>query len=260
MNRADRLRVLLDMLGNHGSIDVGQVMAELHVSAATARRDLDTLAEQQLLTRTRGGAVGTDTVAYDLPLRYASGGIGAKRTIAAAASAMVPVNSSVGLSGGTTSTEVARALAARADIAAPSPTPNLTVVTNAINIAAQLAVRPQIKVVVTGGVVQARSYELVGPYSDLVLGRLAVDYAFIGVDGIDARLGASVDNEDEAAVNALLAARAENAVAIADSSKIGVRAFAAVDARFDSFITDSSISAEALEEFESTGISVLAAT
>nr|WP_269151138.1 DeoR/GlpR family DNA-binding transcription regulator [Spelaeicoccus albus] len=251
---------MLDMLGTHGSVDVGQVMAELHVSAATARRDLDTLAEQQLLTRTRGGAVGADTVAYDLPLRYAaSGRIGAKRTIAARASAMVPVNSSVGLCGGTTSTEVARALAARADIAAPSPTPNLTVVTNAINIAAQLAVRPQIKVVVTGGVVQPRSYELVGPYSDLVLGRLTIDYAFVGVDGIDPHLGASVHNEEEAAVNSLMASRARHAVAIADSSKIGVRAFAAVDAAFGTVITDSSISPSAREEFESVGIGVVVA-
>ena len=46
-----------------------------------------------------------------------------------------------------------------------SPHATLTVVTNALNIAAQLAMRPQIKTVVTGGDVHSRSYELVGPYS-----------------------------------------------------------------------------------------------
>lgn len=260
MNRADRLTALLDLLGTRGTLDIDTVMAEMRVSAATARRDLDTLADQQLLTRTRGGATSVDTVAYDLPLRYAtSSRAGAKRGIAAAASAMVPVNATVGLCGGTTSTAVARALAARADIAAPSPTPNLTVVTNAINIAAQLAMRPQIKVVVTGGVVQARSYELVGPYSDLVLRGLTVDFAFVGVDGIEPGIGATVHNEDEAAVNALMASRAAHAVAIADSSKIGCRAFATVNAGFATLITDSHVPAAAREEFESEGLTVVIA-
>src|SRR5699024_6149694 len=139
------------------------------------------LSEQQLLTRTRGGAISNDSVAYELPLRY-SAVAAAKTAIARTASAMVPPGASVGLSGGTTSTEVARALAARDDIAARTAT--LTVVTNAMNIAAQLALREQIKVVVTGGATGQRSYELVGPYADLVLRSLALDYAFISVRGI----------------------------------------------------------------------------
>ena len=90
----------------------------------------------------------------------------------------------------------------------PGPQPNLTVVTNAINIAAQLAMRPQIKIVVTGGVVHARSYELVGPYTDVVLESVTLDIAFIGVNGIDPVFGPTMHDEREAAVNSLMARRA----------------------------------------------------
>ena len=99
---------------------------------------------------------------------------------------------SVGLTGGTTTTEVARVLASRNE---------LTVVTNALNIAAELAVRPNLKLVVTGGVARSASYELVGPLADATLQGIYVDLAFVGVDGIDAARGLTTQNEVEAATN-----------------------------------------------------------
>ena len=104
----------------------------------------------------------------------------------------MPRGAVIGLCGGTTATAIADALMSRADIMEPSPEPSLTVVTNAINIAMQLAMRPQIKTVVTGGVVHARSYELVGAYADTVLGSITLDLAFIGVNGVDPVVGPTV--------------------------------------------------------------------
>jgi DeoR family transcriptional regulator of aga operon len=261
MNRTARLRAVLDLLAETGQIEVDDIVERLGVSPATARRDLDALASQQLLSRTRGGATG-QSVAYDLPLRYKrEQNAEQKQAIAHAASALVPRGSVVGLCGGTTSTAVATALGARPDVAEPSPHATLTVVTNAINIAAQLVMRPQIKVVMTGGVVQARSYELVGPYTDSVLGQIALDYAFIGVNGVDPAPGPRVHDEHEAAVNALLAERAEHAVLVADSSKIGRRAFASVGkpGAFDTIITDDGITTKQLSAFKDAGMRVIVA-
>src|SRR5207344_2893814 len=152
----------------------------LDVSAATIRRDLELLEEQRLLRRTHGGAV-SHGVLYELPLRYKSGQHQEeKRRIAQAAAARVSDGAAVGLTGGTTCTEVARALVDHQ---------RLTVVTNALNIAAELAIRPTLKLVVTGGTARPESYELVGPIAELALEGLQLDVAIVGVDGIDATHG-----------------------------------------------------------------------
>ncbi|CAM5367107.1 DeoR/GlpR family DNA-binding transcription regulator [Leifsonia shinshuensis] len=261
MNRAERLNAVLDLLAESGQVDVEDIVAKLDVSAATARRDLDALASQQLLTRTRGGAVG-QSVAYDLPIRYKrEQHAPEKLRIAQAASALVPRGAVVGLCGGTTSTAVATVLGSRPDLMEPSPHPNLTVVTNAINIAAQLVMRPQIKTVVTGGVVHARSYELVGPYSDVVLEKITMDIAFIGVNGIDPVVGATVHDEGEASVNSLMARRATRAVVVADSSKIGRKAFATLGGPkvLTTLITDDGITPEQRAAFVEHGFEVIVA-
>lgn len=261
MNRAERLNAVLDLLAEAGQIEVDDIVAKLDVSAATARRDLDALASQQLLTRTRGGAIG-QSVAYDLPIRYKREQHSPEKLrIAQAASALVPRGAVVGLCGGTTSTAVATVLGSRPDLMEASPHPSLTVVTNAINIAAQLVMRPQIKTVMTGGVVHARSYELVGPYSDVVLEKITMDIAFIGVNGIDPIVGATVHDEGEASVNSLMARRATRAVVVADSSKIGRKAFATLGGPkvLTTLITDDGITDEQRAAFVEHGMEVIVA-
>lgn len=260
MKRTERLNAVLQLLGETGQIEVETIVTRLGVSTATARRDLDALAGQRLLTRTRGGATST-SVAYDLPIRYKRGQHALeKERIAQAASALVLRGSVVGLCGGTTSTAVAEALGTRPDLMQASPHPNLTVVTNAINIAAQLVMRPQIKTVVTGGVVHTRSYELAGPYSDIVLERITLDIAFIGVNGIDPVMGATVHDEGEASVNSLMARRAARAVIVADSSKIARTAFATLDpGKATTLITDDGITDEQRAAFLDHGYQVIVA-
>nr|WP_206323952.1 DeoR/GlpR family DNA-binding transcription regulator [Streptomyces sp. HNM0574] len=253
------MNALLELLGEHGRLDVEQAAEALAVSAATARRDMDTLAEQQLLTRTRGGAV-LGSVAYDLPIRYKrSRRAGQKQAIARAAARLVRPGETVGLSGGTTTTEIARALATRPEFAESGPLPRLTVVTNSLNIAHELAVRPQIKTVVTGGVAHSRSFELTGPFSESVLRQVSLDTAFIGANGVDPEAGATVHDEAEAGVNRLMAERAARAVVAADRSKLGVRCFALVGGAelFSTFLTDGPVPAETRDRFEASGLRVL---
>ncbi|GAA3354904.1 hypothetical protein GCM10017744_015330 [Streptomyces antimycoticus] len=143
VKRPERWNALLDLLTRDGRIDVEEAAAELAVSAATIRRDLDELAQQQMLTRTRGGAVAQN-LSYDLPLRYKTARRASeKQRIAAAAARLAEPGSIVGLNGGTTTTEVARAISLRGDLSAPGGAPAVTVVTNALNIASELAVRPR---------------------------------------------------------------------------------------------------------------------
>jgi DeoR family transcriptional regulator, aga operon transcriptional repressor len=257
MSRDARWKTLLELLVERGRLDVEEAAAELEVSAATIRRDFDQLAEQQMLVRTRGGAV-VHGVSYELPLRYKTARHASeKQRIAKAVAGLIAPGEAVGLTGGTTTTEVARALAVRGDLASGSPA--LTIVTNALNIANELAVRPQFKIVSTGGVARAQSYELIGPLAHGVLSQITVDVAVLGVVGFDVTHGAAAHDEAEAAINRLLCERAERVVVAADSSKLGQRAFAwicATDA-VDTLVTDTTADPDTVRRFEEAGLRVI---
>ncbi|MDT0436774.1 MULTISPECIES: DeoR/GlpR family DNA-binding transcription regulator [Streptomyces] len=258
MSRDARWNTLLELLVERGRLDVEEAAAELGVSAATIRRDLDQLAEQQMLVRTRGGAV-VHGVSYELPLRYKTARHASeKQRIAKAVADLVVPGETVGLTGGTTTTEVARALATRGDLGSGAPA--LTVVTNALNIANELAVRPQFKIVVTGGVARAQSYELIGPLADGVLGQITLDVAVLGVVAFDLLDGATAHDETEAAINRLLCERAERVIVAADSSKLGQRAFARICAAetVGTLVTDTAAPPETVRRFEEAGITVVA--
>ena len=260
MPREARWTSLLDMIAAEGRVDIDDAAARLDVSAATVRRDLDELASQQLLVRTRGGAV-PHSVSYDLPLRYKmSRHADEKHLIGVAAADLVVPGGVVGLNGGTTTTEVARALVLRTDLGTGTNDggPHVTVVTNALNIAHELAVRPHVKLVVTGGVVRSQSYELVGPLANPTLERLMLDVAFLGVDGVSVEGGACTNNESEAAVNELMVRRASRVVVVADASKLGRQAFARICEieRIDAVITGNEADPATVAELRSAGVDV----
>ncbi|WP_214414864.1 DeoR/GlpR family DNA-binding transcription regulator [Sphaerisporangium fuscum] len=253
MSRYERWNALLELLAQHGRLTVEEAADTLQVSTATIRRDFDELSQQQMLMRTRGGAVA-QSVSYDLPLRYKTARhAGEKQRIAEAAADLVPPGAVVGMNGGTTTSEVARTLALRAH-----PGAQLTVVTNALNIAAELTVRQNVKLVVTGGVARPQSYELIGPLSSGVLEQVTLDIAFLGVDAIDAVAGASAHHEGEASVNNQLIRRASRVVAVADASKVGRRAFAKICGigEIDTLITDASLPDAAAAAFAEVGVEV----
>ncbi|GAA2520400.1 DeoR/GlpR family DNA-binding transcription regulator [Pilimelia columellifera] len=261
MDRYARWNSLLELLAEHGRITVEDAAERLVVSQATIRRDFDQLAQQQMITRTRGGAVANG-VSYDLPLRYKTAKHSAeKQRIGAAAASLVNPGMVVGLNGGTTTTEVARALAARPDLASGAETTPLTVVTNALNIANELLMRSRMKVVVTGGVVRPQSFELVGPLGGGILREVTLDVALLGVDALDVSLGAAAHHEGEAAMNSLMVARARRVVIIADSSKLGGHAFARICPvdRIETLVTDSGAPASVVDRFEAAGVRVLRA-
>ncbi|MFF4182500.1 DeoR/GlpR family DNA-binding transcription regulator [Streptomyces sp. NPDC001691] len=258
MSRDARWQALLELLVEQGRLDVDEAAAALGVSAATIRRDFDQLAEQQMLVRTRGGAL-VHGVSYELPLRYKTARQASeKQRIAKAVADLVAPGEAVGLTGGTTTTEVARALAVRPELATGSPA--LTIVTNALNIANELAVRPQFKIVVTGGVARPQSYELTGPLAGGVLNQITMDVAVLGVGAFDVTHGASAHDEDEAGINRLLCERAERVVVAADSTKLGKRTFARIcaTAQVGTLVTDTGISPETAALFTGAGVAVLA--
>jgi DeoR family transcriptional regulator, aga operon transcriptional repressor len=250
MHKSARLSAILERLTDGGTVDVGQLAEELSASPATIRRDLAALERQRLLARTHGGAVA-HAVSYELPLRYKGVRYAEeKRRIAEAAAALVSEGMAVGLTGGTTATEVARALADRQQ--------QLTIVTNALNIASELGVRPNIKLIVTGGLARNQSYELSGPIAEASLAGLNLDIAFIGVDGVDAKAGCTTHEEVEAHTNSVMIEHARRVVLIADRSKIGRVTFARIceATAVDELVTDTEADAAAVRALSDAGVHV----
>ncbi len=256
MTRAERLSALLERLVADGKIDVEHSAGHFNVSAATVRRDLDYLADQQLLSRTHGGAV-PNTTSYDLPLRYKATSRGdAKARIAQRAVEMLWPGCTVSLNGGTTTVEVARAIPR-----AQALHNGVTVVTNALNIATELTVRPFIKIVVCGGVARPQSYELVGAMASETLGQLTPDICFLGAKGLDPHAGITTSDEAEAAINRVMVTQAKRTVVVIDASKLGHVDFSRICrvSEVDTILTDKSAPPEMVDTLLHSGVEVILA-
>ncbi|RZS90902.1 DeoR family transcriptional regulator [Motilibacter rhizosphaerae] len=249
MRRAERLSAILDQVSASGSVDVVALADAMGVSGATIRRDLQSLSASRLLVRTHGGALANE-VGEELPVRVkAAQRQPEKRRIGQAAAALVEDGAVIGLSGGSTSMELARSLGERRGI---------TVVTNAINIAAELAGRPGLRLVVVGGIVR-QSFEMVGPAAEAMLANYHLDIAFIGVDGLSPEEGCTTHDEMEAQTDRAFVHRAHRTVVIADSSKIGRVTFARISplSGVHDVVTDRAADPEQLRRLKEAGVQVV---
>ncbi len=249
MQQSQRLSAILERLTADGSVGVVELARALDVSAATVRRDLQLLESQRLLDRTHGGAV-PQGVLYELPLRYKSARQATeKKRIAAEAASRVGEGWAIGLGGGTTTTEVARALVDR---------PQLTIVTNASEhrLRDRRAAEPQARRHRRGrppGVLRARRPDRRGSLEGLNL-----DMVFMSVDGISARAHLTTHHEVEAGTNHALIARADRVTVVADSSKIGKVTFARICAldQVDELITDDGADPAEVAALQEQGLTV----
>lgn len=250
LRRTDRISAILERLSSDRSLGVAELAESFGVSQATLRRDLQILDEQRLVTRIHGGVLAQE-VSYELPVRYRDAHHKEqKQQIAAEAVRRIPNGPiAIGLTGGTTTSEVARLLMDRTD---------LTVITNALNIATELAISPRIKLIVTGGVSRPQSYELVGQWAEHTIRGLNVGIAIVGTDGISADGGLTTHDEVEAQTNAALISRAKRTIVVADGSKVGRVLLARIAGLtdIDELITDDSADAAALEAVRAAGVDV----
>jgi DeoR family transcriptional regulator of aga operon len=261
MTPQQRLNELLELISERGNVSIAEIGDALGISAATARRDLATLADQRLVTRTHGGASALGS-GYELPLQYKiARQADAKVRIARAAASLVAVSDSVGLNGGTTTSEVARELGRSDRLVRSDGDFGVTIVTNALNIAYELSVRPHVKIVVTGGVSRRQSYELVGPLVSTSLAEMVLDVAILGVDGLSVRFGATTLHEGEADVSQQFGRVAKKVVIVADSTKMERTTFARICPLdlIDVLVTDQPVATELERALTAAGVEIIVA-
>ncbi|XID93552.1 DeoR/GlpR family DNA-binding transcription regulator [Paenibacillaceae bacterium WGS1546] len=213
-NKTERQEQVLAYLERYGSITLPEMTKQFACSEATARRDLDDLEKAGKIIRTMGGGAkyaGAGAI-REIPFREKQHALyREKEAIAARAASLVEEGDVVGLTGGTTTFLIAKELKKRR---------NITVVTNAVNIAMELADSEELQVVLTGGVLRGRSFELCGPLAEQTVKAVNIQVMFMGVDGVTAQ-GVSTYSELEANIANMLMHRSKRTIAVFDHSKIG---------------------------------------
>lgn len=244
-----RQEQILDWVTQRGEVEHQELCARLGVSLATLRRDLSTLEARGLLERTWGGSRVASPVKY-VPAfaEEAAQHAREKRAIAAHAARLVEPGMTVGISGGTTCTELARHLRGK----------RITVLTNALNVAMELYNHGYTRVMLTGGLLNHHSYELVGDGISRSLADYHPDLLMVGCSGITPEFGFSMRDEPEAAAARALCRSASRIVVLADHSKLGKRTFARFAALglVDSLITDARADKAYLAQLREAGLSV----
>ncbi len=254
MIKVERHDTILAELAKRGAISVQELAGMLKVSEATVRRDLNFLDERKLVMRTHGGVTLADN---DDELPYHSkltAFLAEKRRIGAMVASMLQPNQVVGCTGGTTIAQVVKALRSR-------PVRPLRIVTNAVNVATELAGAADIEVMVTGGLLRERTYELIGHVAERTLDDVLLDIALVGIDGLTIKHGLTTYNSSEAYVTRRLTERAKEVWAVADHRKLN-QARPAIIAPISSLqrlITDSDAPPEAVAELRAHGIDVVLA-
>lgn len=250
MLNEERRRAILDLVNHDGRVLVQDLAPRFSTSQVTIRKDLEILHNQGLVHRTHGGALQIRAGALLDPSLREKEKLHPKdkQKIAAAAASLVKDGQSIVLDSGTTTTLIGRALRQMR---------RLTVITNAVNIAADLA-GTNVEVVLTGGILRENSFSLVGPLAEDTLRHLSADVLFLGVDGFDVRFGMTTPNMLEAKVNRVMLEIARRTIVVCDSSKFGRRSLSLIapPSAVHQTITDSRIPKSDHQLLEEAGIEV----
>jgi DeoR family transcriptional regulator of aga operon len=247
-----RRKEILQLLSNNGQVLVDSLSRQFKVSEVTIRNDLDQLEKKNLLIRARGGAIKFET-SVGLDQRLADKhriNHSEKARIGKHASTLVSEGDTIIIDSGSTTSEMVKNLPDLQD---------LTVITNALNIANQLMNKPNINMIIPGGYLRKNMLSLVGPQSEKSLRNFNVDKAFLGVDGFDTKSGIFTPSVEEARLNEIMIEVSKEVILLADSSKFKRRSFAFICSinDIDKVITDDKITSDDKKRLLDAGVEVI---
>lgn len=217
----ERQQHIVRIVEEHGRARVSDLAAQFRVSAVTIRKDLVILESEHRLVRTHGGAIALDRsrpeLSFDIRERLQAD---EKLRIGAAAAALVHDGESIVMDASTTALSVARQLKVRGGWS------QLTVITNGLRLASELAGHPGIIVLMLGGRVRWEALSVVGQLGDGLFSRINVQKAFLGAAGFTLESGLADAMDEEAQIKRSMVAAAREVIAIVDHTKWERAAFA----------------------------------
>jgi len=249
----ERQQHIARIVEENGRALVADLTARFGVSAVTIRKDLRVLEVEGRVVRAHGGALAPGRSrperAFEVRERLQRD---EKERIGATAAGLVVDGESIALDASTTALAMARHLKARGGWV------HLTVITNGLRIASELAGHPGITVAMPGGFVRWEALSVVGPLGRGLLEKVNIQKAFMGAAGYTLETGLSDATDDEAQIKRLIVDEASEVIALIDHTKWGRSAFATFCAtdRLTAVITDEGAPAEIADELRRRRITV----
>ncbi len=217
----ERQEHIVRIVEEHGRVRVGELATRFQVSAVTIRKDLLGLESGHRLIRTHGGAIAIDRSRPELPFDIRERlQANEKLAIGIAGAALVHDGESIVMDASTTALSVARQLKARGGWS------QLTVITNGLRLASELAGHPGIVVLMLGGRVRWEALSVVGQLGDGLFSRINVQKALLGAAGFTPESGLADATEEEAQIKRSMVAAAREVIGIVDHTKWERAAFA----------------------------------
>jgi DeoR/GlpR family transcriptional regulator of sugar metabolism len=247
----ERQQRLLRYIEQQQRITVNQIVAQFDVSLATARRDLETLADQGKVQRVHGGAIAVHQAPPEPPvLQRASEQSSEKARIGQAAADLICDGETIFLSSGTTVLEVARRLRGKR---------NLTVITNSVLVVNELASSVDITVISLGGILRQSEMSLIGHITELALSELRADKVILGIRAIDPDSGLTSGYVPETMTDRAILKIGREVIVVADHTKCGASAtaFVAPITSVHTLITDSGTPKDFIAAVQAQGVKVM---
>src|SRR3954471_10309695 len=252
LSNVERQERMLRFVEQRQRVTVADICDQFGVSVATARRDLEVLAERGSVRRVHGGALAIHRAPPELPaLQRAGEQAGEKQRIGRAAAQLVAEGETVFLSSGTTTLEVARSLRSQR---------RLTVITNSLLALNELADAPEITLVGLGGMLRRSEMSLIGHITEQALAEVRADKVILGIRAIDAEHGLTNDYLPETMTDRAILKISREIIIVADHTKCGrvSTAFVAPLSAITTLVTDSAAAPEFVAAVAERGVRVLA--
>ncbi len=244
---------ILELLKEDGSAKVQDLARLFKVTEVTIRQDLDKLEKNGLIIKEHGGAFLKSITDQVNSLSLAQqDNLEKKERIAEKCLEFIENGDTIILDSGSTTTEIAKKLKGRR---------NLTVITNALNIALLLGAEPGIEVIMTGGEFKPPTLSLTGQKAADFFEGINVQKLFLATAGLSLKSGLTYPSISDLVVKKAMIDAAETTYLVADSSKFRKSAFASLGALslINYIITDSGITDADREAFVAQEIELIIA-
>src|SRR6202046_1192473 len=251
MMAEERRTQILQIVRSTGRVRVNGLARRFNTSAVTIRSDLNELHQRGLVLRSHGGAVLPETILRESPVHERlKTHSDEKRRIGAMAATLIDNGDTIILDSGTTTLEIARQIKKKA---------GLQVITNGVNIAAELVDARDVQVFIVGGTVRGESASISGHFAEQMLEQFSADKLFLSGAGCDLDFGVSGANLEETMVNRAMIRIAREIILVADSSKFSKRSMSriALFSQIDTVISDTSLEEEVQEKLRAIGCNLI---